>query len=123
MRKAQQLDYEKQLKRLSEYGIKCDSNKHDMDVETLETIGYYDLKEFALPFNVAKHKGMAHFENLSFKQLLTRYYQDKNLRINILHAIECIEVFLENRFAYILGKQYGPFGYLNFNSWCDRQKN
>lgn len=122
MKKARQLDYEKQLKRLSEYGIKCDPSKHDMDVETLETIGYYDLKEFALPFNVAKHKGKAHFESLTFEQLLTRYYQDKNLRINILHAIECIEVYLENRFAYILGKQYGPFGYLNFNSWCDRQK-
>lgn len=123
MKNPQQLDFEKQLKRLSEYGIKCTNDNHDIHIETLKSIGYYDLKRFAFPFNIAKHKGKANFKNISFDQLVTRYYQDKNLRIYILHAIECIEVYLENSFAYILGKEYGPFGYLNFSSWCDRKNN
>lgn len=117
-----QLDFEHQLERLSELGVECKSDKKEKDIETLKSIGYYNLKVFAMPFNTSQEKGHLHFENLSFEQLLTRYYKDKNLRINILHAIECIEVYLKDCFSYILGDTYGAYGYLNFYSWCDHNK-
>ena len=47
---------------------------------------------------------------------MKRYYQDKNLRIHLLHAIEKIEVALKTWVAFILGEQYGAFGYLNFQN-------
>lgn len=122
MDKPCQLGYEQQLERLSQLGVKCKPDKKEKDVETLKSIGYYNLKVFAMPFNTSCDKEHLHFDNLTFEQLLTRYYQDKNLRINILHAIECIEVYLKDCFSYILGDSYGAYGYLNFYSWCDHNK-
>ncbi|XUD12734.1 hypothetical protein IGJ55_001913 [Enterococcus sp. AZ170] len=39
-----------------------------------------------------------------------------------MHAIEKIEVSLKTKVAYILGKNYKAYGYLNFSSWCNREE-
>lgn len=90
----------------------------------LETISYYKLKEFAEPFNV--NKNMYNLEprytNVSFEDIIKRYYQDKNLRIYLMHALEKIEVSFKTRLAYNLGN-IGAYGYLNESSWMDRENN
>ncbi|WP_125605239.1 Abi family protein [Lapidilactobacillus bayanensis] len=122
MNQPPQLTFEEQREKLEKLGIVFNQQEEARDIRTIETIGYYKLKEFAMPFNrpVAGSTEKIHFENLTFKALIARYYQDKNLRINILHAIEDIEVFLRNEVAKLLGEKYGAFGYLRFANWCDR---
>lgn len=119
------LTTKQQLQRLTELGIKTDPNNSDRDIATIETIGYYKLKEFAMPFNINKDiqdGSKLKFSDISFKQLVSRYFQDKNLRVNVLHAIEAIEVKLQNEVSYLLGAKYGAFGYLSFSSWCNREE-
>lgn len=96
------------------------TKSHEVDAAKIQEIGYYKLKEFAYPFNVSDNPDEPRYKGLNFQSLLVRYYQDKNLRIFILHAVEDIEVHLGNSVATILGKRYGAFGYLNFSNWCDR---
>lgn len=96
------------------------SESSERDAAKIQEIGYYKLKEFAFPFSVSDNPDEPQYRNLDFQSLLVRYYQDKNLRIFILHAVEDIEVHLGNSVATILGKRYGAFGYLNFSNWCDR---
>lgn len=71
---------------------------------------------------VDKVNHTVNYEGLNFSLVLKRYYQDKNLRLNWLHAIEQIEVALKTKLAYILGKFYGDYGYLNFYRWSNRSK-
>lgn len=79
----------------------------------LSTLGYYQLKDYLYPF---KRKNQ--FCNISFKGMRERYYQDKRLRQNTLHAIEDIEVTLNTKIAHVLGENSGAYGYLNFGTWC-----
>lgn len=91
--------------------------EHQRKLHTVKMIGYYELKRYAYPFwdSVAKK-----YTNLSFSDLVARYYRDKNLRQNVLHAIEDIEIALNAQIAYVLGNKYGPLGYLDFSKWCQR---
>ncbi|GAB2494330.1 hypothetical protein GCM10008929_16980 [Alkalibacterium psychrotolerans] len=41
----------------------------------------------------------------------------------LLHAIEKIEVSLKTKISFILGNHYGPYGYLDFSKWVNRQAN
>ena len=93
----------------------------DRDITKIQHISYYRLKEFAQPF--AKEKdGSVFYENITFHEVLGRYYQDKNLRIFLLHALEKIEVSLKTRISNLLGLKYGAFGYLNFSLWANKNK-
>lgn len=117
-----QLTYDEQLDRIEALGIIVDRSNREKDLSSIENISYYKLKEFATPFNsnMTSDGENIKFKGLSFSNLIKRYYQDKNLRMNILHAIESIEVSLQIQIGYILGEKYGPYGYLSFNNWCDR---
>lgn len=87
----------------------------DKNIHTIKSISYYELKRYAYPFydeNTNKYKG------LDFSGLIARYYRDKKLRQEILHAIEDIEVALNTSIAYVLGEKTGAFGYLDFPKWC-----
>lgn len=86
-------------------------------LKTISTIGYYNLKNYALPyFNIVDNR----YENLSFDILVARYYRDKHLKQAVLHAVEDIETTLNTKIASVLGKKYGAYGYLNFRLWCQR---
>lgn len=113
------LSPEEQRALLENRGISF-SKSCEIDAAKIQEIGYYKLKEFAYPFSISDDVDEPQYRGLDFQSLLVRYYQDKNLRIFILHAVEDIEVHLGNSVATILGKKYGAFGYLNFSNWCDR---
>lgn len=101
--------------------IITDKDKH---IEKLKHISYYRLKEFAQPYSKVIMYGdvpVLRYEDIFFDDVVKRYYQDKNLRINLLHAIEKIEVSLKRNISFILGKRYGAFGYLDFSLWANKQ--
>lgn len=85
-------------------------------------INYYKLKNIAKPLASSLGKGEVSYEGLKFEEIVIRYYQDKDLRIFLLHAIEEIEVSIKANFAHILGERYGAFGYLDFSKWCNKEK-
>lgn len=117
------LEWEEQLKLFEQRGM--DIQDAAQNQTKLEHISYYRMKEFARPLaKTTKVNGdvKVNYQGITFKQVLTRYYQDKNLRINLLHAIEKIEVSLKTKVSYILGRNYGAFGYLNFSNWTNRTK-
>jgi len=113
------LSFENQLSLLESRGMVIDSDKRDESIHTLQTVSYYRIKEFAKPFEVTD-QGDRIYHNLEFSKVLARYYQDKNLRMGLLHAIEMLEVSIKTQLAYALGTRYGAFGYLEFANWIDR---
>ena len=68
---------------------------------TLSRIPYYKIKEFGRPFCRKIESGID-YQGKSFEDILSRYYQDKNLRIQLLHALEDIEVCLKTQVSYVL---------------------
>lgn len=119
--KPEPLKFEEQLALFKKRGMKIS----DTDVKKIENIGYYRLKEFAHPLStIVKKDGVSNidYNGATFKEVISRYYQDKNLRIYLLHAIEKIEVSVKTKLSYILGEQYGAFGYLDFSKWGNRQE-
>lgn len=117
METPESLSWEEQVALLKEQGMEI----YDSDAETLKQISYYRIKEFAEPL-AQRYNGTIHYEGISFAKVIERYYQDKNLRIHLLHAIEQVETALKTKIAYILGKRYGAYGYLNFYKWANRSK-
>lgn len=85
-------------------------------LNTISTVGYYNLKNYARPYLNSSTKK---YENLTFNGLVARYYRDKHLKQAVLHAIEDIETTLNTKIANVLG-EYGPYGYLDFRIWCQR---
>lgn len=110
--------WEEQLEQFQQRGMEVDMTK---DYKKLQHINYYKLKEIASPLS-RRHNGTIEYDGVSFDEVLTRYYQNKNLRIYLFHAIDKIEISVKTQLAYLLGKKYGPFGYLNFSNWCNKQK-
>lgn len=118
------LSFAEQIDLFESRGILFDNNDDKIrSARTLEFISYYKIKEIARPFEV-RNVGQedVRYNPISFSYLMSRYYQDKNLRIYLLHAIEQIEVAIKTQTAYVLGNKYGAFGYLNFGQWCDKQE-
>lgn len=111
------LSWESQIDKYRQRGMSIGDN----DVEKLKNISYYRLKEFAAPLANYSNDEIS-YEGIQFKEVLARYYQDKNLRIFLLHAIEKIEVSIKTRISYILGSGYGAFGYLNFSQWSNKNR-
>ncbi len=102
-------------------GMTIDSKVSDK----LEHINYYKLKEFAYPLaSIQKVNGkeVIDYSGVLFEDVLRRYYQDKNLRIHIMHAIEKIEISVKTVLSRGLGERYGAFGYLKFDSWSNKDK-
>lgn len=88
-------------------------------LRTISTLGYYQLKSYSLPYMNDNNI----YNNVSFKNVVDRYYRDMHLRQCTLQVIENIEVTLNTKIAYVLGQKYGPYGYLKFNNWCQINSN
>ena len=122
MKKYEQLSYKEQLELFHNRGMKFDYSFNELDetlpvylknIQTISTLGYYQLKDYAYPYFVD-----GRYDNVDFAKIVARYYRDKHLRNAVEHAIEDIEATLNTRIAYLLGDKYGPFGYLEFRNWC-----
>lgn len=112
------LSYEKQLDLFIERGIIVENRENA--IKKIANIGYYKLKEFIVPFEEKTEEGIK-YKNVSFNDVTERFYNDKNIRFAILHAIEKIELSFKNKFAYVLGERFGGH-YLKFNYWCNKDE-
>lgn len=125
MKKYEQLSYKEQLELFHNRGMKFDYSFNELDetlpvylknIQTISTLGYYQLKDYAYPYFVD-----GRYDNVDFAKIVARYYRDKHLRNAVEHAIEDIEATLNTRIAYLSGDKYGPFGYLEFRNWCQKE--
>lgn len=89
---------------------------YQKNINTIQTIGYYKLKQYGYPFY---NKETLTYSNISFKQLVDRYYRDQALKQEIFQIITDIETAINNQIANVLGEA-GPYDYLSFGKWCQR---
>ena len=85
----------------------------EADVDKLKHINYYKLKEFAYPLAkivIVDGKQQVAYNGISFEDVLRRYYQDKNLRLSILDAIEKIEISVDSA-HYVIKTEEETFLY------------
>jgi len=77
-------------------------------INKLSHLNYYRLSAYYLPYHDTKD----HFKDgTNFEEIIKLYYFDKRLRNLIFYAIEKIEVYFRSQMAYVLSKDFGPFGY------------
>ncbi|VWL85841.1 Abi family protein [Oceanivirga miroungae] len=89
-------------------------------IRTLSFINYYKIKECSfIYFNTSTQK---YSSNTTFNDILQRFYENKNLRIDLLRLTEKVELSLKTKVSYILGRKYGATGYLNFKNWANKNE-
>lgn len=100
------LPYEEQIDRLKSRNLNVVNDS--FAINKLSHLNYYRLSAYYLPFYDAKD----HFKDgTNFEEIIKLYYFDKKLRNLIFYAIEKIEVYFRSQIAYVLSKDFGPFGY------------
>lgn len=92
----------------------------------LHHINYYRLRAYWLPFEVAADKQAApgehkFVEGTEFQQAVRLYLFDRELRLLLLEAIECIEISLRTRWAQVMAERYGSHAYLSPDLFKDRR--
>jgi abortive infection bacteriophage resistance protein len=109
------LSYEDQLALFESRGMAV--NNRERALERLRHISYYKIKEFSMFFMT----GNRYNPGTSFEAVIQNFYFDKTLRFELLSMSEKIELSIKNKFSYLMGGKYGPFGYLKFHNWIDRK--
>ncbi len=112
------LSFKKQLEKFKDRGMKFDD--WDFAELMIQQVGYYRIKEAAYPLAKTIDKELT-YDGIKFRDVITRYLQDKNLRVYLLHSIEEIEISIKTKFSNTLGFK-GAFAYLDFSSWCNRNE-
>lgn len=108
------LTFKEQVKLFKDRGmIITDEEKAE---KVLQFINYYKLKECSLPY----FKNGQYVQGITFDEILTRFYENKNLRINLLRLTEKVEISLKTKFSYLIGEKFGAYGYLDFYKWVDK---
>ena len=113
------LCFEEQVDLFISRGVEVEDK--ELAVRHVRDIGYYKLKSFSLPLSRVDENKERIYNNITFQDILNRFYADKDLRISLLHCIEDIEVSIKTKFSYILGES-GAYYYLKFSNWCNRNK-
>lgn len=111
------LDFEDQLllfKQRNMGGIDKNSDDFKRQVNSVKTIGYYNLKQYAYMFY---NKNSKKYNGINFNDLITKYWRDQKLKEVVFQAISDIEVALETQLAYVLGEK-GGFEYIDFKKWA-----
>ena len=101
------LDYKKQIEKLKERGCIIDDNKKCISI--LESINYYRLSAYFLPF---KKSDGNYMEGLSFDRVLSIYEFDRKLHGILFSALEETEIFIRSKIAYFHAHKYGALGYM-----------
>ncbi|MBW9299272.1 CAAX protease [Lactococcus raffinolactis] len=115
------LSFDEQLDLLISRGIVVKDGSREIAISRLKDIGYYKIKSFSLPLSRVDRDKNRVYENVTFQDILNRFYADKDLRISLLHSIEDIEVSIKTKIAHILGKN-GAYYYLKFSNWCNKEE-
>lgn len=83
----------------------------------LETVGYYRLSAYWLPFEVPPPRGQTRSKqfvpDLQFDTIVDTYVFDRKLRLLVMEAIERIEIALRSRWTNRLSLAHGAHAHLD----------
>lgn len=84
----------------------------------LQSINYYRLRAYWLPFEAPAVERHAEGEHLfragtDFDQVVSVYVFDRKLRVLLLEAIERVEIAIRTHWAQVLAEAYGSHAYLS----------
>lgn len=75
----------------------------------LSNVNYYKLSGYFKFFENQQAKDT--YNNLNITEVVDLYYFDKELRSILMKLIEKVEVSFKTQLAYVISKNYGPFGH------------
>lgn len=102
------LKYKEQLEKLKKRG--CIINDDKKCISILESVNYYRLSAYFLPFKLDNGN---YEEGLSFKSVFSIYEFDRKLHGILFNALEETEIFLRSKIAYFHAHEYGALGYMD----------
>ena len=102
------LKYEERLEKLKKRG--CIINDDKKCISILESINYYRLSAYFLPFKLDNGN---YEEGLSFERVFSIYEFDRKLHGILFNALEETEIFLRSKIAYFHAHKYGALGYMD----------
>lgn len=91
----------------------------------LETFGYSNLiKSYRAPYVINTGNKKKYKPDVSFEQVASLYFLDKDLRNTVMSAMQDFEEHLKECIAYVLAQNYGtdPQNYLKYSNFRDRKK-
>ena len=104
--------YAEQVSILQQRGIRVDDPASAEFF--LQHLNYYRLSAYWLPFELS-HEPHEFHPGTRFDEVLNLYVFDRNLRLLVLDAIECIEVSARSQWAYHLAHRHGPHAHLDIS--------
>ena len=112
------LDYEGQIDRLKSFHKLIIENDEDA-VSILKRVNYYRLSAYGI--GLKKDDNPDEFiEGVTMNQLFRLYLFDSELRNQLLHVIEHIEIHLRAQISYQLAIKYGAEGYMDPQNFLDK---
>ncbi len=99
--------YQQQLALLRKRKIIIDDSSRCLEV--LETVNYYRLTAYLLPFKCGKNR---YISGTKFSTVYRIYEFDRKIRGVLLVALEEVETYLRSKFAYFHAHKYGEVGYM-----------
>ncbi len=107
---------DQQLQLLIERGMEV--GDHEAAKKWLETVGYYRLSAYWLPFEKPAQNSKARsklFEiGATLDAVTDLYVFDRRLRIIVLEAIERVEVHVRSRWTYHMSHAHGAHAHLDY---------
>lgn len=106
----------------------CDDSEAE---HSLTHISYYRLRAYWYPFELPCVSPNDHVfaKDTYFNDIIKLYVFDRELRLLLMDAIECMEVSIRASWSQHLSSTYGPHGYLDdklysdFNKYCNDKNN
>lgn len=111
----QPLSYEDQIDRLRSFHKLIIENDEDA-INILKRVNYYRLTAYGIGLTKVDNKD-EYIEGVTMNTLYRLYLFDSELRNQLLHVIEHIEIHLRTQIAYQLAMKYGAEGYMDPNNF------
>ena len=112
------LNYEEQVDRLKSFHKLIIENDEDA-INILKRVNYYRLTAYGIGLTKADNKD-EYIEGVTMNNLYWLYLFDSELRNQLLHVIEHIEIHLRTQIAHQLAMKYGAEGYMDSHNFLDK---
>ena len=98
---------DQQINRLVRRGMEV--SDRDYARNRLHHLNYYRLRGYWIPFEAGPSGDKNHHfrKGTTFERVVDLYVFDRELRLLLLDAVECIEVSMRSQWAYHLSHEYG----------------
>ena len=112
---------DQQIDRLVRRGMEV--SDRDYAHNRLHHLNYYRLRGYWIPFEAGPPDDKNHHfrEGTTFERVVDLYVFDRELRLLLLDAVECIEVSMRSQWAYHLSHEYGAHAHLNCGLFYKQQ--